>query len=314
MMRQIVAILPVKNKADVLEQCLDSVSRAATARPGTRVVVVDNGSTDGSLEIARQFDATVTLVHSLATRVGAVRNDGVRSAGDADVLAFIDCDCIVPPDFFHALDELFSNEEFAAVGCEVVAPSGGHWTEVVGDALYRRGGDGYRQYINSACFCIRSEWFARINGFDEQKISSEDVDICRRLRLAGGVLWQSERLAVVHLGNPKSIVGVYARLLWHARGIYEPNKGIQWSVTTIGTILHFLSLVLALVVGVSALYRRAWWELLVPVALVLWIPAGFVVARAIEHRRMVPPIRGTVLMLVTMQARVHGVLKSVLSS
>lgn len=307
----ITAVIPAKDKTDVLERCLESVRVAAERRPGTRVVIVDNGSEPAALAIQQRFAHAFTLMRSSATRIGAVRNAGAHAAEPTDVVAFLDCDCEVPPEFFVDVARLLEDPSISAVGCEVISPRDGHWTELAWDRLHRPIGDGFRHYINSACFCVRSEWFRRIGGFDEQKISSEDVDICWRLRDAGGVLWQSERLAVIHHGNPKSVRGVYGRIRWHSEGIYERGKGMQWSVSTVSALAHLLALTVGVVFGASLLARGNALGALILLGGVLVTPVAFVAARTLQHRRFIPITGSVGLMLITFPARIHGMLRSI---
>lgn len=303
-------IVPIRNKADVAPACLDSLQAAARYYPNSRVIVVDNGSTDGTWDLIQRFKSDFTVLSSDASRVGAVRNAGARHAPEAEVYAFIDGDCLVPVNFLQEVAEVFSISNAEAVGCEVLSPADGHWTERVWDRLHRPGGDGLRHYINSACFCIRSNWFWELAGFDEQKISSEDVDICRRLRAGGGKMWQSERLAILHLGNPKTVAGFYRRLRWHGEGSWEVGKRIQWSATTVATLLHPLAAIGGSLVAVKEVSSHSALSLFYFLVGVLITPASFVVARAVQHRRMVPLFGGIALMLITLPARFHGILRS----
>ncbi len=307
---RITAVLPIKNKKETLAPCLASIAAACVADGNVRVVLVDNGSTDGALVLQQQYADRFHLISSTANRVGAVRNEGARDDPDAAVYAFIDSDCVVPPDFFVAVRETFAISNAAAVGCEVVSRSDGHWTERTWDALHRPRGDGPRHYINSACFCVRSEWFWRICGFDEEKVSSEDVDICRRLAARGGTMWQSERLQVVHLGNPQSISGLFARIRWHGAGIWEPGKGLQWSRITMATFAHAAFVILG-VISFAVFARSA--PLVGGALLILSVlvaPVTFTLARMLQFRRLIPIIPSTALMVITFFARLRGLLDS----
>jgi hypothetical protein len=177
--------------------------------------------------------------------------------------------------------------------------------------LHRPGGDGPRHYINSACFAIRAEWFRRIAGFDATKSSSEDVDICRRLTAAGGTMWQSERLAILHLGNPQTVAGLYRRLRWHGEGIWEPGAPVQWSVSTICLVLFPCVTVAGVVVGVPLLSSHPVWAIVFLLTAPLMVPLLFVIGRAVQFRRRVPVVGGVALMLITFVARLHGVIRAV---
>ena len=81
-------VLPCLNEADALPWVLGRVP------PGWRAVVVDNGSTDGSADIARAHGATV--VHEPRRGFGAACHAGLVAA-EADLVAFCDCDASLDP-------------------------------------------------------------------------------------------------------------------------------------------------------------------------------------------------------------------------
>lgn len=155
---QITAVIPVKDRAALRARCLDSLTTSAAQYGAANIVVCDNDSTDDSVGVASAFGATVTVVQSHANRVGGVRNDGVAAAAQANVFAFVDCDCGVPRNFSAASVDVLGESGAAAVGCEVLSPNDGHGSEGVWDHLHRPWGDGPRYDINSAGCCIRAEW------------------------------------------------------------------------------------------------------------------------------------------------------------
>ncbi|MEU1295861.1 MULTISPECIES: glycosyltransferase family 2 protein [unclassified Streptomyces] len=81
-------ILPCLNEAGALPWVLDRVPA------GWRALVVDNGSTDGSAELARSLGATV--VHEARRGFGAACHAGLLAA-DADIVCFCDCDASLDP-------------------------------------------------------------------------------------------------------------------------------------------------------------------------------------------------------------------------
>ncbi|MFM9367041.1 CDP-glycerol glycerophosphotransferase family protein [Streptomyces sp. Da 82-17] len=94
-------VVPIHNVEDYLEECLRSVAeQTLPAGHGIEVVLVDDGSTDGSTRIARAFaadDPRFRYVHQENAGLGAARNTGVRhTSPDATYLAFVDSDDIVP--------------------------------------------------------------------------------------------------------------------------------------------------------------------------------------------------------------------------
>ena len=317
---KLTVVIPVKDRARLLGCTLDSLLRAAryasaeapahtvvSEGPHYSVVVVDNGSSDNSLEVARSHPVVTLALQSAASTVAAVRNEGAATAADADAIVFLDCDCEVPPNFLTSVVDAFERSGAAAVGCEVRSREDGHWTERTWDRLHRPNGDGPRHYINSACFCIRREWFERIRGFDSALGSSEDVDISRRLIQSGGTLWQSESLAVLHLGNPQSLVGLYRRICWHGSGVWPPGKSFQWSLTSIATLMFGISSLTGFSLAALLFAHGEFGQGLASTCVgILLVPVLFVAARAWQFRRPVPVVSGVALMMLTFTARLEG--------
>ncbi|MDI3421699.1 bifunctional glycosyltransferase/CDP-glycerol:glycerophosphate glycerophosphotransferase [Streptomyces luteolus] len=97
--------MPIYNVEDYLEECLRSVARQTLApEHGIEVVLVDDGSTDGSTRIARAFaadDPRFRYVHQENAGLSAARNTGVRhTSPDSTYLTFVDSDDIVPHDAY----------------------------------------------------------------------------------------------------------------------------------------------------------------------------------------------------------------------
>ncbi|MCX4823490.1 CDP-glycerol glycerophosphotransferase family protein [Streptomyces sp. NBC_01142] len=93
-------VVPVYNVEDYLEECLRSL--ADQTLRDLEVVMVDDGSTDGSAAIARRFaaeDDRFRLVPQANAGLGAARNTGIREAR-GEFLAFVDSDDLVPSDAY----------------------------------------------------------------------------------------------------------------------------------------------------------------------------------------------------------------------
>lgn len=96
-------VVPVFNVEEYLEDCLSSI--AAQSYPHLDVVVVDDGSSDGSLRIARAFarrDRRFRVLTKPNAGLGAARNTGVAFA-KGDFLAFADSDDVVPRNGYEVM-------------------------------------------------------------------------------------------------------------------------------------------------------------------------------------------------------------------
>jgi CDP-glycerol glycerophosphotransferase len=118
-------VVPVYNVENYLAECLDSI-RAQTFTD-LEVVLVDDGSTDGSSAIAEQYagrHANISMIRQANAGLAAARNSGVRHVS-GELLAFVDSDDTIPPHAYElmvsTLDE--SGSDFV-VGSVVKGPSG----------------------------------------------------------------------------------------------------------------------------------------------------------------------------------------------
>jgi glycosyltransferase involved in cell wall biosynthesis len=107
-------VIPVKNDAEHLRRCLAALA-AQTVTPD-EVVVVDNQSTDRSVEVALGFD--VRVVAEPRPGIAAASATGYDTA-DGDLIARLDADCIPAPDWIESILRAF------AVRPELSAVSGG---------------------------------------------------------------------------------------------------------------------------------------------------------------------------------------------
>lgn len=99
-------IIPVYNTGKYLQQCLDSV--IAQTYQNLDIVVVDDGSTDGSGDLCDQYaqrDERIRVLHKENTGVSSARNMGLIHA-KANYLCFVDADDVILPDYVMYLYKL----------------------------------------------------------------------------------------------------------------------------------------------------------------------------------------------------------------
>lgn len=92
-------VIPTLNSAETLDSCLASV-RANKSNYKYEIIVIDGGSTDQTVDIAKQYADVVFI--SDTHFAGTNRNKGVKAA-QADIICFTDSDCVVPEDWIESL-------------------------------------------------------------------------------------------------------------------------------------------------------------------------------------------------------------------
>jgi glycosyltransferase involved in cell wall biosynthesis len=208
-------IVPVRNDARRLEHCLRSITAGAPAAGQVEVVVADNGSTDESPAVARRAGATVIVLPDI--RLGELRNRAVQAAR-GDVLAFVDADHEIGPDWVPAAIDVLADNRVAAVGAPCRPPSPATWVQRLYDRLRRHpGAQEEVSWLGSGNMAVRRSAFERVGGFDTTLETCEDVDLCRKLRAHGFRLVADARLHNVHFGDPPTLRHVFFGELWRGR-------------------------------------------------------------------------------------------------
>lgn len=105
-------IIPAYNRRELLLETLESV-RAQTLAPSC-IVIVDDGSSDGTPEAAEEWlsncmlKCDVKIIRQRNAGVSAARNRGALECGEVDLIAFLDSDDLWPPDFVQQAIYAFS--------------------------------------------------------------------------------------------------------------------------------------------------------------------------------------------------------------
>lgn len=120
-------IIPVLNEAFHLRSCLDALQRQRIGRERFEIIVVDNGSTDGTLDVVRGYP-DVVLLHEPKADPYLARNRGIAAARGI-VLAFTDGDCCADENWLVALERAFDDGADIAVGCLAHPRGRGFWLD-----------------------------------------------------------------------------------------------------------------------------------------------------------------------------------------
>jgi len=187
-MLPITVIVPVRNAAHMIKDCLDAVMRS---RPD-EVIVVDGCSTDGTLELVKDYP--VKLISDHGQGVPAARMMGIREASNTFVM-LVDVDIVLGEGGLETLFHEFSNEGYDALQAGLVSVSGGgYW----GQALtihHNRGRS--KNWPGVMCTLFKREVLIA-HPFDERFKSGEDIELRWRLMQENLKLGVSERTFVQH--------------------------------------------------------------------------------------------------------------------
>jgi N-acetylglucosaminyl-diphospho-decaprenol L-rhamnosyltransferase len=218
----VVAIVVAHNSVRSLPQCLQALGGQVP------VVVVDNASSDGSVEAARKGGAFVIL-NTTNEGYGRANNQGVRAAERAEWCLIINPDAVVDRVCLSTLLKASERNPGAAViAPRLVEPDGRifvHAKSVLSDvastddgAADVAEGDRVVRFVSGACMLVRRNAFLAVGGFDERIfLFYEDDDLCLRLRKAGFKIVQVDDAVVRHARGSSSepAPGRIFRARWH---------------------------------------------------------------------------------------------------
>jgi GT2 family glycosyltransferase len=288
-------VVPILDAAATLPRCLAAL--AALGPRADEILLVDNGSTDGSVALARAFAAEHAGARALAEGrrgASAARNAGVRVA-TGDVVAFTDADCAPEPGWLAALAEPFAEPRVGAVAGRVL-PAAPRSTVERLSALYTLAlPDRPARHARwtpwaggfpTANLAVRRAHLDALGGFDATlRIYGEDYDLCARLYARGVTIAYAPGARVAHhhrttaRGMLRQAFGFGRGHAWllrrHARGLWLdlPGRCVAWEGAPVTAWIDLASAdkKLAALALLTAVWRPA--GLLLPVYAV-WLAAA----------------------------------------
>ena len=205
------AVIPNYNYGRFLPEAVESV--LAQTYPCREIIVVDDGSTDDSLEILKVYEARhgVKVIRQQNLGVGAARNAGAR-ASTGELVAFLDADDYwLPRKTEKQIERLISDKEFGFVTC------GMQEFDAAGNVIrtYAEGMEGWHaddilliKSVTAGPGSSSMLWrriFEKVGGFDERKEMhpSEDWEFSYRVARAAKIAFVPEILVAYrnHGGN-----------------------------------------------------------------------------------------------------------------
>jgi glycosyltransferase involved in cell wall biosynthesis len=199
-------VVPSYNRANVVHEAVQSIL-AQTYRV-TDVIVVDDGSTDKTLEVLAQFGDRIRVISQVNAGPAAARNSGI-SLATGEYVAFLDSDDVWLPTKLERQVELMekAGENVPCCICNIQmqwpdkaaysfdlaglnpGPEEGLWQNVP-EVLATR------PVLFNQGVLIRREALRRVGGFDEELWLLEDHDLSLRLALEGNWAYIKEPLVV----------------------------------------------------------------------------------------------------------------------
>ena len=223
----IAALVVSCQSAETLDECL---TRLRAAHDIAEIRVVDNASCDGSVEIMQRHalaDSRLRFIANPDNPGFAVACNQGAADSPASWLAFVNPDCLVEPDSLARMRAHADVFDAALIGADLVDEGGQR------DAAARRRDPDFKgmlaamlrepsrahldipvdasialqevEAVSGALMLLPRALFERVGGFDEgYRLHAEDLDLCRRARLAGAMVACANDVRVVHVRGVSS--------------------------------------------------------------------------------------------------------------
>lgn len=239
--QKVLIVTPAYNAEKFLAQTIESV--LAQSYSNWQLVIVDDGSTDETLAIARRFesDKRITVVAKKNGGVSSARNEGLKKGG-GDFVAFLDADDIWEPNFLELTLSLMTDSprvDVAIVGTRRIGGAGQElrpnpivqflrpvrgplWQELSQSELLQEmlfGGT-----IPPCRLLYRSSLRVVEEGFDQGLHGTEDSDFLLRAFLEGARFYETEQVGSRYRQHGNNATGNTEKMLSNLLKFLQKNK------------------------------------------------------------------------------------------
>lgn len=212
--RRLSVVIPCYNAAATLAVQLDALV-ALTCAPW-EVIVVDNGSTDGSRALAEGYRdrlPRLQVIDAPHRRGAAVARNAGAAAASGEFVAFCDADDEVAPGWVEGLLDVLADNDFAASHFDMKKLNSDKSAMNRTQSCSLQDAYGFLPHAGGCGLAIRLSLHRELGGFDERMRYLEDTDYCWRAQLAGTPLVFAAN-AVVHVRNRVTPAQNFTRA-WH---------------------------------------------------------------------------------------------------
>lgn len=227
-------VIPARNAGKSIVQTLGSIRDNIYPEERFEIIVVDDASTDDTAAKARSFGAHV--VHTGGGNRSKARNAGIL-AGRGELVAFIDADCVIAPDWMRILSALLSDNRVGGVQGEMIlnAPPDidlsdpKKWVDPPLQRVPIPVGNGFMPCLATGGCMYRRSVLLECGLFDETLTEMEDLDLTWKTMLAGYIPYFTRQTACFEV-QPGSALTALRRFF--IKGLSARRFYLKWRSRT----------------------------------------------------------------------------------
>ena len=212
-------IIPAINEERYIANTIDAIRRNVEGRYPYEIIVVENGSSDRTVDIIK--DKGVRVIYKKGVTIGRLRNAGVAEARGG-IIVFLDADVYLGNNWHENIGDVIKLLE---KNPETVTGSYGGVKKDAGwiERSWYGTEEGRKKvnFIPTRHMIIKKEFFEKIGGFDAGLVTGEDSEICRRAKRYGARIINNLELKVVHQDFPNTLQRFFQNNRWHGLGDYS---------------------------------------------------------------------------------------------
>ena len=230
------------NTEKLLGDCLSSLLKHVPAGVDYEVIVVDNGSSDASVQMIRSKFREIRLIRNEDNLGFAVANNKGIKESTGEYILFLNTDVVVGEDTIEKLTKFMETCADAGLCSPSLKDRNGSpqetgvsfpslITEIFGRLRVSAHDIPHKvEAVRGACMFARREAIKKIGGFSEAYfLFLEETDLCLRLKKAGYSIWHVPDASVCHLGGGSAVKKADARIeYWRARYKYFREHYPYW--------------------------------------------------------------------------------------
>ena len=238
-------IIPAWNGQQFIGPCLHSL-RECTSEP-YETIIVDNGSSDQTVALAREAQVTHLITNAYNTGFAYAVNQGLQMA-QADVLILLNQDIVAQPGWLTPiLERLQTEADVGIVGCKLLYPdgqvqhAGGQFLEPSLEGIHHHEDGGAQvphhiDFVTGAAFAIRRACWQAVGEFDEgfDPAYFEDVDYCLRATAAGWRVVYEPRSVLIHHESQSRGANFEHTIIFHSQRmrLALKHRPLDWILGT----------------------------------------------------------------------------------
>jgi len=188
------------NRKEMLKECLDSLCNQTYPKDKYEIIVVNDGSTDGTEEVLREYEEKAPCKFRWFTQknqgVAAALNHGIKKA-IGEIICFTGDDCIADEKWIKELVKALDDEKIGGVGGRIEAYNPETLVEKYGGKIVNQEAN-INVFVLTGSSLFRKNVIEKIGGFDENLRRCEDIDFGIRIKLEGYELKYAPKAIVYH--------------------------------------------------------------------------------------------------------------------